>query len=198
MSMADASFQARLERINSGKGFVAEGLLGTGELNQIRARQTKGKTASFNPTLGVPEEKKKLEIKPIIVAFVLGVVSFFGGSLSVFHATQGLATDFDNFRLLVEALGPLGMSALIAFFLLYVSGLRSILLVCVIIAGFYITHYAEPHMARAAPGIWSQIYSPEHADGLKFQAIAQLANLGFAPPAELAPELAPAAEAATD
>ncbi|MEP3345988.1 MAG: hypothetical protein ABJN34_01565 [Litoreibacter sp.] len=193
MSMADAGFQARLERINSGKGFVAEGVLGSGELNEIRARQVSGKGSKSAPTIGVIE-KKKLEIKPIITAFILGIVSFFGGSLSAFHATQGAASEFDNFRLLVEALGPLGMSALIAFFLLYVSGLRSVILVGVIIAGFYATHYAEPHMARAAPGIWSQMYSPEHADSLKFQAFAQLANWGVAPPAELTPAAEPVAE----
>lgn len=192
MSMADASFQARLERISSGNGHVAEGLLGTGDLIKIRQRQETRKTANFTPALGV-KEKKKVEVKPIIVAFILGIIAFFGGSLSSFHATQGAASDFDNFRLLVEALGPFGMSALIAFFLLYVSGLRSILLVGVIIAGFYATFTAEPHMARLAPGVWSQMYSPEHADGLKFQAFAQLANFGFAPPPELTPAADPAA-----
>ncbi|TDT77688.1 hypothetical protein BDE40_0984 [Litoreibacter halocynthiae] len=185
MSMADASFQARLDRISSGQGYVAEGLLGTGELTKIRARQQNGKGPVPDATLGI-QEKKKFPVKKVVVAFILGIISFFGGTLATFHATQGVATDFDNFRLLVEALGPLGMSALLAFFLLYVSGLRSFMLVCVIIAGFFATHYAEPHMARAAPSVWTQMYSAEYADALKFKAFAQTTQWGFAPPPELA------------
>ena len=186
MSMADASFQARLDRISSGNGYVAEGLLGTGELNKIRKRQEDGKGPIPVATMGI-QEKKKFPVKKVIVALILGVVSFFGGSLATFHATQGVATDFDNFRLLVEALGPMGMSAVLAFFLLYVSGLRSVMLLCVIIAGFLATHYAEPHMARAAPAAWTQMYSAEYADALKFQAFAQTVQWGLAPPPELAP-----------
>ncbi|RLJ41701.1 hypothetical protein BCF46_2668 [Litoreibacter meonggei] len=193
MSMADASFQERLARINAGQGYVAEGLLGNGELDTIRKRQETGKGPKPVATMGI-QEKKKFPLKKVIVAFVLGVVSFFGGSLSAFHATQGVATEFDNFRLLVEALGPVGMSAVLAFFLLYVSGLRSVILVGVIMAGFFAVHFAEPHMARAAPELWTQMYSAEYADALKFQAFAQTTQWGFAPPPELVPQPEPAPE----
>ncbi|SFR48633.1 hypothetical protein [Litoreibacter janthinus] len=187
MSMADASFQARLERINSGKGFVAEGLLGNGELHAIRKRQEAGKAPKPAATTGI-QEKKKFPVKKVMVAFLLGIISYFGGSLGAFHATQGVASEFDQFRPLVEALGPMGMSAVLAFFLLYVSGLRSIMLVVVIVLGFYATHVAEPHLARALPEVWTQMYSAEHADALKFQAFAQTTQWGLAPPPELATE----------
>ena len=185
MSMADASFQARLDRISSGNGYVAEGLLGTGELNKIRQRQESGKAPKPVATMGI-QEKKKSPLKRVFVAFILGVISFFGGSLGAFHATQGVASEFDQFRPLVEALGPVGMSAVLAFFLLYVSGFRSVWLVGVIIAGVFAMNFAEPHMARAAPELWTQMYSAEYADALKFQSFAQTTQWGLAPPPELA------------
>lgn len=186
MSMADASFQARLQRISTGQGYVAEGLLGSGELKELRNRQASGK-APKQVALGVIE-KKRFPVKKVITAFILGVISFFGGSLGAFHATQGVASEFDQFRPLVDALGPVGMSAVLAFFLLYVSGLRSKMLVIVILLGFFATHYAEPHLARAMPVAWTQIYSVEHAEALKFQAFAQSTHWGIMVPPELAPD----------
>lgn len=193
MSMADASFQARLDRINSGKVFVAEGLLGNGELNKIRQRQAKGKGPASQPTVGVVEQEK-FPVKKAIVSTFLGMIAFFGGSLGAFHASQGVATDFDKLSKLAEGLGPMGLSVILALILLYASGYRSVLLVGFIVAGFYATHFAEPHMARAAPTVWTVLYSADHADGLKFQAIAQMVEWGLAPPAELTPAVEPAAE----
>lgn len=193
MTMADASFQARLERINSGQSYVAEGLLGTGELQKIRQRQESGKAPKPASTMRV-QAKKRFPRTKVIVGFIMGLMSFFGGSLGAFHATQGVGSDFDRFRPLVEAMGPVGMSALLAFFMLYVSGLRSLMVICVMVSGFYATQFAEPHMARAAPDLWTQIYSVEHADALKFKAYAQATQWGFASPPELAASSEPAAE----
>lgn len=191
VSMSDASFQARLERISKGQGYVAEGLLGKGDLNTLRKRQEKGGKPIPVATMGI-QEKKKFPFKKVVVAFLMGIVSFFGGSLGAFHATQGVASEFDQFRPLVDALGPVGMSGLLAFFLLYVSGLRSVWLVGVIVVGFFAVQFAEPHMASAAPEVWTQMYSAEYADALKFQAFAQTtqwgAQFGLAPPPELAPQ----------
>lgn len=192
MSMADASFQARLQRISTGQGYVAEGLLGGGELDRIRKRQASGKAPKQQASGKAPKqvvlgvvEKKRFPFKKVMTAFLLGVIAFFGGSLAAFHATQGVASDFDQFRRLVEVLGAGGLSAILAFFLLYVSGLRSKMLVVVIVLGFFAAHFAEPHMARAMPVVWTQIYSAEHAEMLKFQAFAQTTRWGVMIPPEL-------------
>ncbi|PTX55845.1 hypothetical protein C8N43_0492 [Litoreibacter ponti] len=182
--MADTAFEERLARINSGQGFVAEGLLGNGDLNTIRKRQEKGR-APTPATMGVPV-KKRLPVKRVLIAALLGVVSFFGGSLGAFHATNSVPSEFDQYRPLVEALGPVGMSGLLAMLLLYISGFRSMWLVGAMVLGFFATHYAEPHMAQTAPVLWSQMYSPEHADALKFKAIAQSAQINAVMPAGFA------------
>lgn len=194
MSMADANFLARLERINSGKAHVAEGLLGAGELHKIRQRQAKLGKAAPVATMGIPE-KKKFPWTRVTISFLLGIMSYFGGSLGAFHATQSAPSEFDQYRPLVEALGPVGMSGLLALFLLYVSGFRSVWLVGVIAMGFFAVHFTEPQMAAYAPELWTQMYSAEHADAMKFQALSDMAQvraqLGMAPPPELAAQAAP-------
>lgn len=185
MSVAQASFHERLERINAGQGYVAEGLLAQGELETIRQRQSAGKAPTPSATTRV-REKRSFPLMRVLAALLLGIISFFGGSLGAFHATQSAPSEFDQYRPLVEALGPVGLSGILAFFLLYVSGLRSVWMVGVIAAGFFGVHYAEPHMARAAPEAWTQMYSADHTDALKFKAFAQMVQWGLAPPPDLA------------
>ncbi|EPX79068.1 hypothetical protein [Litoreibacter arenae] len=185
MSMADASFQERLARINAGQSYVAEGLLANGELHKIRKRQEKGKAPKPVATMGV-QEKKKFPFKRLIISFLMGIFAFFGGSLGAFHATQSVPSEFDQYRPLVEALGPLGMSGVLAFFMFYVSGFRSVWLVGTIVAGLSAASFAEPHLARAAPDLWTQMYSADYADAKKFEAFAQATRWGLAPPPELA------------
>jgi len=193
MSMADAAFQERLARISRGEGHVAAGLLAPGQLDKIRKDQAKAGKPVPTATLGV-QEKKTFPVKRVAVAFFLGALSFAGGSLGAFHATNSVPSEFDQWRPLVEALGPVGMSGLLAMFLLYVSGFRSVWLVGVMGLGFYAAYMAEPHGAKAAPELWTMAYSANHADALKFRAISETAmiraQLGLDPalPPELAPE----------
>ena len=147
-----SAFAARLGRIQSGKQFEHEDLIGLD--TQKRYTKKFGKKAqkpkrSFGDNLMV------------LIAFLSGMSSVVAGRFAYFKLShiEGLPPAFYDLgaRGMVLFAFVLAMILIVIFHLTSRTRFQALLLGCVVM------HYGEAAVAASAPHVWAQIFSEEYA-----------------------------------
>lgn len=147
-----AAFAERLKRIDSGKQFEHEDVVGY-------RTQT-----AYNKRLGARSKKPRrtfLDKIMVLLAFVAGLTSVLLGRMIYFHAAQieGLPKAFYDLGGRGMVLGALLIAAILSMMLhLTVKGRMAALLL-----GCMAMHFGEAVAAARAPELWTQMFSAEYA-----------------------------------
>ncbi|MCB2135550.1 MAG: hypothetical protein KDE08_06335 [Rhodobacteraceae bacterium] len=152
--MADqkSAFAQRLKRIESGKHFEHEDVIG---------HQT---TKRYKKRYGDKPKRPKrtfLEKLMVVIAFLSGMSSVLAGRIVYFHLAQieGLPPAFYD-------LGGRGMALfalVLAMTLIVIFHLSTRVRFQALLIGCAVMHYGEAAVASNAPEFWSQIFSAEYA-----------------------------------
>lgn len=153
------TFANRLNRIQSGKQFEHEDLVG--QHTQKR----------FEKKYGAKQKKPKRSFGDnlmVVIAFLSGMSSVLIGRFAYFRLSQmdGLPPAFYDLGARGMALFAfvLAMILIVLFHLTSRSRFQALLLGCVVM------HYGEAAMASNAPAVWAQIFSADYA--------AQMSEMG--------------------
>jgi len=154
------AFAERLNRINAGKQFEHEDLVG------VRTQK------KFEKKFGAKAKKPKrsfLDRVMVLVAFVSGASAVMLGRLAYFQLSkmQGLPDGF-------YALGGRGMALfalVLALVLTLIFQLGTRARIQSLVLGFALMHFGEAAMASSAPQIWSEIFSPDYVAAISHASL---------------------------
>lgn len=149
-----AAFAERISRINAGKQFEHEDVVG-------KATQKR-----FNQRLALRPKKKRSVMDNVmaLVAFLAGGSSVFLGRLAYFHLSQmqGLPKAFYD----LENRGMILFALVIAGILVVLFHLSTRTRMQALALGCATMYFGEAAAAASAPELWAKMYSPEFAEHL--------------------------------
>lgn len=159
------AFQDRLKRINSGRQYEHEDVIG---FRTQKAYETK-----LAPRLKKPRRTLGQRIM-VMVAFMSGALSFMLARLAYFHLSQihGMPEAFVN----LGGRGVFLMTLVIAGFLAVSLHLATRGRMQALALGCALMYFGEPAVAMQAPGLWDEMFSPAYTAEIKARA-PQLPNL---------------------
>jgi len=167
MAMLDQQmvFAERLRRINAGRQFEHEDLVGH---QTQKAYDTRAARMAKRPQATFGGKVMKL------VALAVGAGSLILGKLSYFHLTQieGLPNSVYDLGIRGVILATLLIAAILTA-LLRLNGQGRIVLVAVGLAAMY---YGEGLIALAQPDLWGALFSPAYAEDMASAGRAILMN----------------------
>lgn len=151
----DVGFQARLARIGA-KNAPEPGPV------QNADRRRRG------PALTLPG-LPRLEFDGIIAGF-LAAGALMVANVTAFSLRMAPPGPGDFFGKTMAAMGPWGMTAAMLFVLMVGLGLRDKRHVIAIALALPLMWLCEPYLAYLMPGLWADLYSPEHVDTMLIMA----------------------------
>ncbi|MCX7888484.1 MAG: hypothetical protein N2422_01990 [Rhodobacteraceae bacterium] len=151
------AFQERLKRINAGRQYEPEDVIGH--------RTQK----SFNRRYGTKPRRRRsfADILMLPIAFLSGIVAVFGGRFLYFHLAQmeGMPEAFVN----LGGRGMLIFALVLAGILTVVFHLSTRPRMQALALGCLLMHFGESAMASNAPELWAEMFSPDYAAELAAQ-----------------------------
>lgn len=171
MAMLDqqAVFSERIRRINAGRQFEHEDIVGHQTQTAYNRRAAR---AAHSPKATIPGRLMKL------VALVAGAASLVLGKMAYFHLAriEGLPKSFYDLEMRGMILATLVIAALLTAVLrLNVRG--RLMMVLLGLGGMY---YAEGLVAMAQPELWGMLFSPDYASEMASAGRAILMNTASA------------------
>lgn len=156
MLQADRSFQARIQRINSGKQYEAENVVGH------KAMKNYKKIKKRLDRVAVPPLRQRLgELIVLPFAVLFGLMAVVAARALWFHLEVRELLP----RALAEfgANGEIGLAVAAAFFFMIAFRLRSGKRFAAVLTGFAAMVFAEDSFAESLPWLWQTMFSPEYA-----------------------------------
>lgn len=167
-------FNARLERISSGRG--ADGR----PVNSL-AEEMKGVVLKTEP-LGAMRRKPGGRLRSLVVlilGILLGGLAMLLARLAIFHFGSASPDAHDAVGQGLAMLGDIGTAALIGFVLAVTVGLLTMPRVAVMVAGGAAMYIYEPDLAQRAPTQWAMIYTPRHVERMISSERLDLPNMQY-------------------
>lgn len=157
MDQKDA-FQARVARINAGRQFEAEDVIGT----QTMAAYARSHQARKAARRGPKEPGPTVLMAPLALA--VGLLAMLAGRVAVYHLS-GVAALADALAAIAPAASVAaggGFALALAAMLGLTRGPR----LAALAAGFAAMLLGEAQIAPLAPELWASLYSPEYLSAI--------------------------------
>jgi hypothetical protein len=158
-----AAFAERLKRINAGRQYEHEDVVGY--QTQKRYERKFG---------GVKKRPKRsfADFMMIPIAFFCGILAVFGGRLAYFHLSQlqGMPeafVDLGGRGMILFALVMAGLFTAL-FHLSTAARMQALALGCVMM------HFGEGAVAATAPELWSEMFSPDYVAEVAGQGLGSV------------------------
>ncbi len=145
-----AAFTDRLNRINSGKQYEHEDIVGH------HTQKRYNKIAKGRPKHARTFGQKAM----IVVAFCAGIVAMLAGRLAYYHLSKidGLPKAFYD----LESRGMVLFAIIIAGILTVTLGLSTKGRMYSLVMGCALMHFGESAAAATMPALWDEMFSPEY------------------------------------
>ncbi|WP_343078884.1 hypothetical protein [Ostreiculturibacter nitratireducens] len=155
MIEASQNFQDRIKRINAGKQFEAENVIGPNSMKKaVKVRKRLEKL----PNMSIAARLRELLVLPFAFGFGLLAVVVARALWFRLVSMDVLSDDFLAGGARVEA----GLAVVVALFFMVAFNLRRTVRFAGVAAGFALMAFGESAFAESAPGLWQMLFSPEY------------------------------------
>lgn len=155
MIQANQDFRARIARINSGKQFEAENVVGP---RTMKKAQKIRKRVSRLPETSIAARVREVFVLPFALGF--GLLAVVAARAAWFHleALEVLPRSLAD----VGARGEAGLAVVAAMFFVMAFRLRRGMRIVAVLTGFVLMAFGEGAFAETAPGLWQALFSPDY------------------------------------